>query len=32
MRAAGFKPRRRGEPKDTWNRRRCPDTGRWLPA
>jgi hypothetical protein len=32
MRAAGFKPRRRGEPKDTWTRRRCPETGRWLPA
>lgn len=32
MRAAGFKPRRRGEPKDTWTRNRCPETGRWLPA
>jgi hypothetical protein len=32
IRAAGFRPRSRGESKGQWYRRRCPDTGRWLPA
>jgi len=32
IKAAGFRARRRGEPKGTWTRRRCPETGRWLPA
>jgi Homing endonuclease associated repeat len=32
MRAAGFRPRGRGECRDPWSRPRCPDTGRWLAA
>jgi len=32
IRAAGFRPRSRGQSKGQWYRRRCPDTGRWLPA
>jgi Homing endonuclease associated repeat len=32
MRAAGFRPRRRGEARDTWSRPRCPVTGRWVSA
>ena len=31
MRAAGFKPRRRGQPRHPWRRARCPVTGRWVP-
>jgi hypothetical protein len=30
MRAAGFRPRRRGQPLDPWTRLRCPETGWWL--
>jgi hypothetical protein len=32
MLAAGFHPRRQGEPRRPWARNRCPDTGRWLPG
>jgi hypothetical protein len=32
IREAGFKPRRRGEQKNPLTRRRCPETGRFLPT
>jgi hypothetical protein len=32
MRAAGFRPRGRGMPRDPWQRKRCDQTGRWLSA
>ena len=32
MRAAGFRARRQGQPKERWHRRRCPETGRWISA
>ena len=30
IRAAGFRPRSRGQSKERWYRHRCPDTGRWI--
>ena len=32
IRAAGFRPRRQGRARDPWQRRRCPETGRWVSA
>lgn len=32
MRAAGFRPRGRGMPREPWQRKRCDQTGRWLSA
>jgi hypothetical protein len=32
IRAAGFRPRRRGQPRQPWSRNRCATTGRWLPG
>lgn len=32
MRAAGFRPRPPGTPRDRWERARCPESGRWVPA
>jgi Homing endonuclease associated repeat len=32
MRAAGFRPRGRGVPREPWQRKRCDQTGRWLSA
>ena len=30
MRAAGFRPRGRGMPREPWQRKRCDQTWRWL--
>jgi hypothetical protein len=32
MRAAGFRARPRGRPRNPWHRNRCSQTGRWLPG
>jgi hypothetical protein len=32
IQAAGFRPRPRGRTRDLWQRRRCAETGRWLPG
>jgi hypothetical protein len=32
IQAAGFRPRQRGRTRDPWQRRRCAETGRWLPG
>jgi hypothetical protein len=32
MQAAGFRPRGRGVTREPWSRRRCPQSGRWLPS
>ena len=32
IRAAGYRPKRQGQNRPGSIRRRCPETGRWLPA
>jgi hypothetical protein len=32
IQAAGFRLRLRGRTRDPWQRRRCAETGRWLPG